>query len=552
MKKKHFASLSIFQMMAMFRRGIFYFFLSIYLKEFLGVSNTEMTLFATLPMVANIIAQSAIWGRISDRFKKRRLLIVFGEVFAAIGYLAVFWIHNSVNKGKAGIGHIGDILFSQTDLVEIIDTAATYDASFIPRILQLSAYIIIFGFTIIEAGWSSSNLGWTTLIADLTKESERSRTMGLLQFVGGIGNVLGVTASGFLYQDGFGFWSGSLFYVSSGIMIFSIAALFMIPESYADLEEDYFQEIDKKDEQLYLRGKKNPNKNLKSNWPLKLFIWLIVVLAIVNIGGNSINQMIQIHVRLPDTFRASDSVVAGLRNTSSIAMIISGLVIGYLTSKLGDGNMLFIGFLFAFIGTILLPIVPSITIFFVYMALKGASRVWIQTTAYSMVNRVVPVEKRGRMMGYYNAAFYLSWGMGGTMLTGPIADALVNSNFAIIMFYTIISLMILGILFYLLVDKMMKLKQRGKPIFFSSVGIFTVGLAVLLAFISRPITNTLIGSGNTDSYAYRITFYIAAVLIAIGMIIYTIFRPKDFKALTIDKNRVSEFNKTLRKSKRGA
>ena len=100
MKKKHFASLSIFQIMAQLRRGIFYFFLSIYLKEFLGVSNTEMTLFATLPMVANILAQSTIWGRISDKFKKRRLLIVFGELFAAIGYLIVFWIHNSINKGK--------------------------------------------------------------------------------------------------------------------------------------------------------------------------------------------------------------------------------------------------------------------------------------------------------------------------------------------------------------------------------------------------------------------------------------------------------------------
>ncbi|MCK5409492.1 MAG: hypothetical protein KAJ30_04445, partial [Candidatus Heimdallarchaeota archaeon] len=86
MQRKHFAGLSVFQMMAMFRRGIFYFFLSIYLYEFLGVSTTEMTLFATLPMIANIVAQSALWGRISDKFKKRRMLIFFGEIFAAIGY----------------------------------------------------------------------------------------------------------------------------------------------------------------------------------------------------------------------------------------------------------------------------------------------------------------------------------------------------------------------------------------------------------------------------------------------------------------------------------
>ena len=543
MKKKHFASLSIFQTMAMFRRGIFYFFLSIYLKEFLGVSNTEMTLFATLPMIANVVAQSTIWGRISDKFKKRRLLIVFGEVFAAVGYLIVFWIHNAVNKNKVGVGLISDLLFSKSDLLGRLDTIIGYDPTFIPRILQISAYIIIFGFTIIEAGWSSSNLGWTTLIADLTRESERSKVMGLLQFIGGIGNVLGVTASGFLYQDGFGFWLGNLFYVSSGIMVFSIVALYLIPESYADLEENYFEEIDQTENlRTNFSDKTNPKKNLKANWPVKLFIWIIIVLAIINIGGNSINQMIQIHVRLQDTFQATDQAVAWLRNTSSIAMIIGGLAIGYLTSKYGDAKMLLVGFLLAFIGTILLPIIPSVTpfmfIFYIYMALKGTSRVWIQTTAYSMVNRVVPLEKRGKMMGYYNAAFYLSWGLGGTLITGPIADAIVNSNFVIMMIYVIFILFVLGLIISMLINKIVKIQNRKKVIYFSTIGVFITLISVIISFVSKPITDLLIKSGNADSYAYKITFYVAAILIVIGIIVYTLFRPNNFKSLNIDKNHI--------------
>ncbi len=538
MRKKHFASLSIFQILAQFRRGIFYFFLSIYLKEFLGVSNTEMTLFATLPMIANIAAQAGIWGRISDKFKKRRLLIVFGEVFAAIGYLIVFWIHNNVNKSKVGIGYIGDVLFSQSELTEILPNLISYDPNAIPNILRISAFVIIIGFTIIEAGWSSSNLGWTTLIADLTRDSERSKTMGLLQFVGGIGNVIGVTASGFLYRDGLGFWLGDLFYISSGIMIFSIIALFMIPESYADLEEGYFEKIDATEEETALRNKRE--KNGQSKWPVKLFIWLLIVLSIVNIGGNSVNQMIQIHIRLPDTFAASDIVVAQLRNTSSIAMIIAGLVIGFLTTHFGDSTMLLVGFLCAFIGTIALPFAPHIIIFFIYMALKGTSRVWIQTTAYSMVNRVVPVETRGKMMGYYNATFYLSWGLGGTILTGPIADAIVASNVIIIILYTIISFLILGILVYFLIDKFAKFKSRGKLIFYSSLSITAVGLTLLSVFTSKPLAILIMNSGNSDAYSYKVTFYIAAVLIAIGTIVYCFFRPKNFSLLSAEKKNITK------------
>ncbi len=349
MQRKHFAGLSVFQAMAMFRRGIFYFFLSIYLYEFLGVSTTEMTLFATLPMIANIVAQSALWGRISDKFKKRRLLIIFGELFAAIGYLIVFWIHNSVNKEKVGVGHIGEVLFSQSEILLHYSDLASSE---IQSILRMSAYTIIIGFTIIEAGWSSSNLGWSTLIADLTKESERSKVMGLLQFIGGIGNILGVTACGFLYQNGLGFWKGNLFYVSSGIMIFSLFALFMIPESYADLKNE--SKVDKKNvknddnTETTLRVQDNMSKG----WAWKLFIWLIIVLAIVNIGGNSIGQLVQIYVRLPDTFNSTDIIVAQLRNTSSIAMIIGGLAIGLLTTRFGEVKMLLVGFLILFIGTI--------------------------------------------------------------------------------------------------------------------------------------------------------------------------------------------------------
>lgn len=462
MQRKHFAGLSIFQMMAMFRRGIFYFFLSIYLYEFLGVSTTEMTLFATLPMIANIVAQSALWGRISDKYKKRRSLIIFGELFAAIGYLVVFWIHSSINKEKVGVGQIGDVLISQSEIVFHYSNLASPE---IQSILRMSAYTIIIGFTIIEAGWSSSNLGWSALIADLTKESERSKVMGLLQFIGGIGNVLGVTASGFLYQNGLGFWNGSLFYVSSGIMVFSMFALFLIPESYVDL---------KNETKVNKRSMKNEDTNetktrvhdiTSRDWARKLFIWLIIVLAIVNIGGNSIGQLIQIYVRLPDTFNSTDIIVAQLRNISSIAMIIGGLAIGWLSTRFGEVKMLLVGFLILFIGTMSLPLAPHITMFFIYMALKGISRVWIQTTSYSMVNKIVPLEKRGKMMGYYNSAFYLSWGLGGTMITGPIADALINQNHSV-------------------------------------------------------------------SFSYEITFYIAAFLVLVGLLIYLFKRPNDFKLLS--------------------
>lgn len=80
-----FAGLSSFETIAMFRRGLFYCYLSIYLKNFLGLSVTETTLFATVPMILNSFFQTFVWGHFSDRYQLRRTLIICGELMGGWG-----------------------------------------------------------------------------------------------------------------------------------------------------------------------------------------------------------------------------------------------------------------------------------------------------------------------------------------------------------------------------------------------------------------------------------------------------------------------------------
>jgi MFS family permease len=103
-----------------------------------------------------------------------------------------------------------------------------------------------------------------------------------------------------------------------------------------------------------------------------------------------------------------------------------------------------------------------------------------------MVTRVVPLERRGRMMGYYNAAFFLAWGLGGTILTGPVADAIVASNSVIIMIYTIMILGIIGLLIYLLSQKILPVKKKKYLNLSWLIGfiiLFSTGIAFFSIFI---------------------------------------------------------------------
>ncbi|HPB65050.1 MAG TPA: MFS transporter, partial [Spirochaetales bacterium] len=88
-----FLGLSSFQALAMFRRGIFYTFLAVYLRSHLGLSVTETTLFETVPMALNVLFQTLVWGRLTDRLQKRRTLIIIGELMASVGHVAMWYFH---------------------------------------------------------------------------------------------------------------------------------------------------------------------------------------------------------------------------------------------------------------------------------------------------------------------------------------------------------------------------------------------------------------------------------------------------------------------------
>ena len=118
-------------MLAMFRRGLFYAYLSIYLRHQLGLSVTETTLFATLPMAVNVLAQTLVWGRISDRLQMRRTLIIVGEVLAAAGTVLIWYVHRQFSDPLA------------------------------------AGYSVIAGLTVIEIFWSMSNISWSALVSDI-------------------------------------------------------------------------------------------------------------------------------------------------------------------------------------------------------------------------------------------------------------------------------------------------------------------------------------------------------------------------------------------------
>lgn len=420
--KRTFVGISSFQALAMFRRGLFYSYLSIYLRFFLGLSVTETTFFATFPMILNIVFQTFVWGVISDKYQKRRTLIILGEFFAAISTFFVWFIHT------------------------------------IPASKYAAGYVIILGMSFVEIFWSMSNIGWSAIISDLYPEHRRTEIQGKLTSIGALGRIIGVWIGGIAYDglahfyDGWGFDKGLLFFIASGVMVISTIPMFFVPEGGVQITNEP------------VRKKPQNTGDTKKLWSYaRIFTVFLLAMVFINFGRNSIALIKAQYLSLEEGFNVSSRVLSYIVNMQSLAMFIGGIFVTRLSKKFNDTTLLLFGSITAVFHLLGFMLGTTLIIISISNFLGGISMVIILASAYSYVSRLIPPEKRGKQFALFNATFFLSWGVAGTMIAGPIVDFLIRSGVNQIFSYQMsflsaAVLVVIGIIIFVFVDRMARKK----------------------------------------------------------------------------------------------
>jgi MFS family permease len=400
---------------------MFYTYLSIYLKDFLHLTITESTLYATLPMIMSVLFQNFVWGPISDKFQRRRTLIITGEILAGIGTLIVWLIHFNINN------------------------------------LILAGYAIIIGLMIIEAFWSMSNIGWSALISDIYPSLDRSKVMGALTSIGGLGRMIGILIGGYWYFDGYGFRYGILFFASSFMMFISTIPMFFIPEGgikynrNANLIED--------------------DKPVKQSKLQYTFIVFIIALTLINFGRNSISVTYSQYLTLADGFHVDSILLSYIANTRSVSVLIIGFFAGYLSRKMGHSNTMIFGTVVAIASILITALTYDLSLIFVGSFLIGVGDVIIAASSYALASDLIPEAMRGKLFGVYNTTFFLSWGLSSTIISAPVIDILLIGGMPDVIAYQISFLIgsfitFLGIIIFISLNILQRIhKKKGKKEF---------------------------------------------------------------------------------------
>lgn len=383
-RKSTFIGLSSFQLLAMFRRGMFYTYLSQYMIGFLGLPVTIATLYATLPMFISVVFQNFVWGPLSDKIQRRSTLIILGEGLAGIGTLIVWFIQS---------------IFSD---------------------LFLAGITIIIGLTCIEAFWSMSNISWSALISDIYPSKDRSKFMGQLTSVGGFGRMIGISIGSLLFINGYGFRYGPLFFVAALVMFISSIPMLLTPEGGIN------SEIELEIENVH-NNNNNANTPRKFNFKF-IFVILIISLAFINFGRNSIATTYSPYLYLSDGFAVNDILMGFIANTRSLATLLIGFLAGALSKKFGHSRTLIFGASLAIIALIITGTTNNLILIFIGNFFIGTAEVIILASSYVIASDLIPYKVRARLFGAYNATFFLSWGLAGTIISGPIIDFLLNTG----------------------------------------------------------------------------------------------------------------------------
>ena len=411
-----FVGLSSFQMLAMFRRGLFYTYLSIYMREFLNMSVFETTLYATLPMIASVICQNFVWGPLSDKLQKRRRLIILGEIIASIGTFTIWFIHFSFSS------------------------------------LYIAGYVIIIGLTCIEIFWSASNIGWSALISDIYPSEKRSKIMGQLQSLGGGGRIIGIFIGGLLYDSGFGFRNGPLFFVASFVMLISTIPMLLAPEGGIELEI--------KEMEILSDNERNNQKSIL------VFIIFIVALIFINFGRNSIAVPYSQYLSLDSGFNVDSVLLSFIANTRSIAIMMIGFMAGLLSKRFGHSRALIFGTSIGIIALIITATTIHLSLIFVGGFLIGAAEVIIYASSYAIASILIPKRIRAKLFAVYNTTFFLSWGIASTFISGPLIDFLINNGISEVFAYQMAFLTgalicLIGLLIFIFLELWLKIHKRN-------------------------------------------------------------------------------------------
>jgi MFS family permease len=392
LQKKKLLGIASFRIINSFRNGIIYVYMALYLREQLQLPVTFSNLLFTLIEFIGALGQFLIWGYLADRYRARTSVIVVGEAVPAVGYLGVFLLHRY-----------------------LLQTSGS----------PAAGLCLVFGLSAFEIFWGAGFTGFYALLADLPSAKDRAQYQGLTISLASAGNISGTLIGGVLYDyrcPGCGFENGLLFFLLSS-MIMGFVAISWLTRKETEVQ---YQDSDPTSIPSSELSGSGPSSSVSSSPSgevenIRVFYWFLAAIVIGTLARGAIGQITLYYLRLPESIAISSIAVSLISTARWVANLLSGPIASRLSEKKASLWYLLTLAWFAILP-LLYPLTNSLTMAILLFASNGLAMGISSVSSFSLISRIIPPKKRGRLLGQWNAASMVAWGAGGTLIGGPLAD----------------------------------------------------------------------------------------------------------------------------------
>ena len=175
-----------------------------------------------------------------------------------------------------------------------------------------------------------------------------------------------------------------------------------------------------------------PQISTRRNPSASVAVYLVFLagMTFINFGRNSIAIIFTQYLTLDSGLALDSRTLSRVVNTQSLAMVALGWMAGWICRRIGNGAALLAGTAAAVAGLALLAFTTALPMVYAACFLRGVGDAVIMAAAYTFASILIPPQKRGRLFAWFNGTFFLSFGMAGTLIAGPIVDGLIAAGYA--------------------------------------------------------------------------------------------------------------------------
>jgi MFS family permease len=155
------------------------------------------------------------------------------------------------------------------------------------------------------------------------------------------------------------------------------------------------------------------------------FARFLIAMVLINFGRNAVAVIRAPYLTLGTGFALSSRDLSYVVNTRSVTVVIAGVLVARFGRRVAASRTLVLGTCVAAGSLVVLASAQRLWLVYASSVMTGVSDVTIAASAYTLASVLIPPERRGRLFAWFNATTFLSWGLPGTLIAGPVVDALV-------------------------------------------------------------------------------------------------------------------------------